>query len=140
ARVGALLENIGLVTGFGRLVVVLGHDSSSVNNPYFPAYSCGACGGRSGGPNARLFARMANLPQVRARLAQRGIAVPEGTAFVGGLYDTATDVIRVLDSAQLPAEAQAELRALTPALEQLRRRNAHERCRRFAAAPRRLSG
>src|SRR5690606_2780094 len=34
----------------------------------------------------------------------------------------------------------AELRALTPALEQLRRRNAHERCRRFAAAPRRLSG
>src|SRR5690606_32799705 len=78
--------------------------------------------------------------QVRARLAQRGIAVPEGTAFVGGLYDTATDVIRVLDSAQLPTEAQAELRALTPALEQLRRRNAHERCRRFAAAPRRLSG
>jgi uncharacterized protein YbcC (UPF0753/DUF2309 family) len=139
ARVGALLENMGLRTRFGQLVVVLGHDSSSVNNPYFPAYSCGACGGRSGGPNARLFARMANQPGVRERLAARGIVIPEATVFVGGLYDTANDAIRLYDVEDLPAEAQVELRGLSLQLEEMCRRNAHERCRRFAAAPRVLS-
>ncbi|MCY1057886.1 DUF2309 domain-containing protein [Nannocystis sp. SCPEA4] len=138
-RVAALLENMGIVHRFGRLVVVLGHDSSSVNNPYFPAYSCGACGGRSGGPNARLFARMANLPGVRERLAARGIVVPEDTVFVGGLYDTANDMIRLYDVEDLPAAALVELRTLSGQLEEMCRRNAHERCRRFAAAPRRLS-
>lgn len=136
ARVGALLENIGLVRRFGRLTVILGHDSSSVNNPYFPAYSCGACGGRSGGPNARLFARMANLPGVRERLAARGLAIPGETTFVGGLYDTASDTIRIYDTDDLPAEARAELAALVPKLEEMCRLNAHERCRRFASAPR----
>ncbi|MBZ5710360.1 DUF2309 domain-containing protein [Nannocystis pusilla] len=138
-RVAALLENMGIVRRFGRLVVVLGHDSSSVNNPYFPAYSCGACGGRSGGPNARLFARMANLPGVRERLAARGIVVPEDTMFVGGLYDTANDMIRLYDVEDLPPAALAELRTLSAQLEEMCRRNAHERCRRFASAPRRLS-
>ncbi|MFY0531975.1 putative inorganic carbon transporter subunit DabA [Nannocystis pusilla] len=138
-RVAALLENMGIVHRFGKLVVVLGHDSSSVNNPYFPAYSCGACGGRSGGPNARLFARMANQPGVRERLAARGIAIPEDTVFVGGLYDTANDMIRLYDAEDLPDAALHELRVLSPQLEEMCRRNAHERCRRFASAPRRAA-
>lgn len=139
ARVGSLLENTGLVRRFGRLTVVLGHDSSSVNNPYFPAYSCGACGGRSGGPNARLFARMANHPGVRERLAARGISVPDDTTFVGGLYDTANDSVRLYDVEQLPAEARAEVEVLRPKLDEMCRLNAHERCRRFASAPRDLT-
>lgn len=138
-RVAALLENMGIVERFGRLVVVLGHDSSSVNNPYFPAYSCGACGGRSGGPNARLFARMANQAGVRERLAARGIVIPADTVFVGGLYDTANDSIRLYDAEDLPDAALLELRTLSPQLEEMCRRNAHERCRRFAAAPKRLA-
>ncbi|MDC0723036.1 DUF2309 domain-containing protein [Nannocystis bainbridge] len=138
-RVASLLENMGIVHRFGKLIVVLGHDSSSVNNPYFPAYSCGACGGRSGGPNARLFARMANQSGVRERLAARGIEVPADTVFVGGLYDTANDMIRLYDAEDLPDAALLELRVLSPQLEEMCRRNAHERCRRFAAAPRRAS-
>ena len=135
-RVGSLLENIGLTTRFARLVAVLGHDSSSVNNPYFPAYSCGACGGRSGGPNARLFARMANRPEVRERLKARGIVIPDDTTFVGGVYDTAADSVRFFDVEGLPAGAQAELPALQRLLAEMCRRNAHERCRRFESAPR----
>jgi uncharacterized protein YbcC (UPF0753/DUF2309 family) len=105
ARVAGLLENIGLTQRFATVVAVLGHDSASVNNPYFPAYSCGACGGRSGGPNARLFARMANRPEVRARLAGRGINIPNETTFVGGVYDTANDAVRFFDADDLAAPA-----------------------------------
>jgi uncharacterized protein YbcC (UPF0753/DUF2309 family) len=108
-----LLENIGLTRRFARVVAVLGHDSSSINNPYFPAYSCGACGGRSGGPNARLFARMANAPEVRERLAARGIEIPAETVFVGGVYDTCAERVRFFDQEELaPAVAQAELSGL----------------------------
>lgn len=138
-RVGNLLEDIGLTRGFARVVVVLGHDSSSVNNPYFPAYSCGACGGRSGGPNARLFARMANRPEVRERLAARGIVVPAETVFVGGVYNTCDESVRLFDVEALPPAAQAELPALQRLLVATGQHNAHERCRRFPGAPQRAS-
>ncbi|MFT3770839.1 MAG: DUF2309 domain-containing protein [Minicystis sp.] len=136
SRVGTLLENLGLVRNFSRLVAVVGHDSSSVNNPHFAAYSCGACGGRSGGPNARLFARMANRPEVRERLRAQGIDIPASTVFVGGVHDTSVDSITLFDVDDVPAELVPDLAALQAALDQACHRNAHERCRRFASAPR----
>jgi uncharacterized protein YbcC (UPF0753/DUF2309 family) len=53
-----------LIKNFARLVIVAGHTSMSDNNPYEAALNCGACGGNSGEPNARLFAAIANKPQV----------------------------------------------------------------------------
>ena len=132
-RVQTLLENIGLTRNFAPLVVLLGHDSRSVNNPHFAAYSCGACGGRSGGPNARLFARMANRPPVREILRARGIDIPAGTLFVGGVHDTCADAITLYEQ-DLPAARAADLEALRRTLDLARRRNAHERTRRFASA------
>ena len=131
-RVGALLEDIGLTRDFAPLVLILGHDSQSVNNPHFAAYSCGACGGRSGGPNARLFARMANRLEVRELLRARGIDIPAGTRFIGGVHDTCADAITLYDEA-VPAERSAELEELRQTLDAARRRNAHERTRRFAS-------
>ncbi|MBI4954071.1 MAG: DUF2309 domain-containing protein [Myxococcales bacterium] len=136
ARVGDLLESLGLTTRFAPLVAIVGHDSSSVNNPHFAAYSCGACGGRSGGPNARLFARMANRSEVRERLRERGIDVPDATVFVGAVQDTATDTVTFFDVEALPAERLPALDALRDALAEACRRNAHERCRKFESAPR----
>lgn len=135
-RVQTTLENLGLTRRFGRFVVVLGHGSSSVNNPHTSAYDCGACGGHDGGPNARLFANLANQPDVRALLRARGIDIPDATRFIGGLHDTATDAVSLFDTADVPPEAMGDFAALRAALDEARRRSAQERCRRLASAPR----
>ncbi len=133
SRVGTLLENIGMTRQFADVVVIIGHDSSSVNNPHFAAYSCGACGGRSGGPNARLFARMANRKEVRDLLRSHGIDIPDSTVFVGGVHDTCIDSIRLFDE-DVPADRESAVSEVSAILKDVLSRNAHERCRRFASA------
>jgi len=139
ARVANSLENMGLVKDFAPLVVVLGHGAISVNNPHQSAYDCGACGGRHGGPNARLFAEMANRPEVRAQLRERGIHIPDTTWFLGGEHNTTTDDIELSDTDAIPPSLHAEFAVLREALDTARMLSAHERCRRFESAPLSLS-
>ncbi|KFE72214.1 YbcC family protein [Hyalangium minutum] len=134
-RVAATLENVGLVKNFAPLVVLLGHGAISVNNPHQSAYDCGACGGRHGGPNARLFAEMANRPEVRARLRTRGIDIPDTTYFLGGLHNTTTDEVLLSDTELLPESLKGELAAFQQMMDRARMLSAHERCRRFESAP-----
>ena len=136
-RVTSLLENLGMTKTFGKLIVALGHDSSSANNPLLAAYSCAACGGRSGGPNARLLAHAGNRPDIRQKIAEKGIHIPNDTYFVAGCYDTCDEVITWIDLDELPRAAREEVARLQPVLDEMCRRNAHERCRRFASAPNR---
>lgn len=136
-RVMGTLRNIGLVSGFSPLVIWMGHGSMSRNNPHLAAYDCGACSGRHGGPNARLFAAMANRPEVRARLAARGVVIPETTWFLGAEHNTADEAIEVFDLDLMPAALTPVFSAAKRALEHAARRSAQERCRKFEAAPRR---
>lgn len=138
-RVAAFLRSIGLRERFAPLVLILGHGSSSLNNPHRSAYDCGACSGRHGGPNARVFAAMANRPQVRAGLAARGLAIPESTWFVAAEHNTCDDGVEWYDLAAVPERFQAALDTLVGQLADACRAHAAERCRRLASAPPRLS-
>ncbi|WP_395747738.1 DUF2309 domain-containing protein [Prosthecobacter sp.] len=130
----AVLGPAGLHKGHARLVVILGHGSTSLNNPYESAYCCQACGGHSGAPNARLFAIMANRPAVREALRARGVIIPEDTWFLGGYHDTCSEDIHFFDLDLLPETHHGDLLRVHQSLDKARALNAHERSRRFAAA------
>lgn len=132
-RVNNVLKSIGLVKDFAPIVYVVGHGASSANNPHYAAYDCGACSGRAGSVNARVFSYMANHPRVRTLLKEQGIIIPDTTQFVGGIRDTTRDEIVFFDINTLSDinrkahddHAKVFIKALDY--------NAKERSRRFAS-------
>ena len=92
------LDGMGLHGELASVVLLVGHGSSSRNNPHAASLACGACGGHSGEVNARLLADLLNSPEVRAGLRARGRRIDDDTRFVAALHDTTTDAVRLFDA------------------------------------------
>lgn len=131
--VQTILNMCGFRNDFARLVVLAGHGSTSNNNPFKQAYGCGACGGNAGIPNSRVFAKMANDPEVRFNLSGLGVEIPASTYFVSGFHDTCTDEMSYFDLDKMPQEYKAEFEFIRLSLVEACTQNAFERCQRFSS-------
>ena len=130
-RVEGVLNSIGMVKDFAPVIYVVGHGSSTVNNPHYAAYDCGACSGRAGSVNSRVLSFMGNHPKVRAALLSKGIVIPETTQFIGGLHDTTRDEIVFYDEALLSPQNLEYHKMNEQVFHKALDYNAKERSRRF---------
>ncbi|HKL02460.1 MAG TPA: DUF2309 domain-containing protein, partial [Cryomorphaceae bacterium] len=110
------LTAMSLTENFARIVLLAGHGSTTVNNPHASGLDCGACAGRSGEANARVAVAVLNDPQVRAKLKENQIDIPETTVFIAGLHDTTTDELKLYDRESVPESHQMDIANLDVAL------------------------
>ncbi|MEM9704452.1 MAG: DUF2309 domain-containing protein [Pseudomonadota bacterium] len=110
------LKSMSLTDNFARLVVMVGHGSTTENNPYAAGLDCGACGGHTGEANARVAAAILNDPAVRDGLKDAGISIPEDTHFLAGLHDTTTDDVTLFETDRAPESHADDITALQKTL------------------------
>ncbi|BAM06488.1 YbcC family protein [Leptospirillum ferrooxidans] len=108
-----ILKNMGLVRNFSPIVLLVGHGSSTLNNPQATGLDCGACAGQTGEVSARVAAALLNDPDTRKQLASdKGIVIPDDTFFIPALHDTTTDNVTLFDIQSLPTSLGESLARL----------------------------
>lgn len=114
----AMLRGMSLVDNFAPVIVFTGHGSHADNNPHQASLACGACGGQNGGVNARLAAELINDPEVRSRLRDTGISIPETTRAFAAEHCTVTDQITLFGLDETPESHRRRIRDLEGKLHQ----------------------
>lgn len=112
------LRGMGLSKINSKYVVLIGHGSTSRNNPMAAGLNCGACGGNTGEANARVAAQVLNRPEVQMELRHRGIEIPAETRFLAGIHDTTTDEITLTNVHEFADLDTQELKVLERAFAQ----------------------
>jgi hypothetical protein len=123
------LRAMSMTHDFGRLVLLAGHGSTTVNNPHATGLDCGACGGHTGEANARVAAAVLNDPEVRTGLKGKGIDLPDDTIFLAGQHDTTTDEVTIFDRELVPESHRGDLAELDAVLAEAGKRTRRERAR-----------
>jgi uncharacterized protein YbcC (UPF0753/DUF2309 family) len=108
------LKAMSLTDNFARVVLIVGHGATTVNNPHATGLDCGACGGHSGESNAKVAAAVLNDPEVRKGLDEAGINIPDTTHFVAALHDTTTDEVSIFNG--WPASHDKDIQEIKYAL------------------------
>lgn len=116
ALAARVLNAMGLVGRFARLVLLIGHGSQTRNNPHKAGLDCGACCGQTGEVNARALAGLLNDPAVRQQLLEQGIDIPGSTHFLAALHNTTTDEVHLYDRDAVPASHAGDLAAIAAQL------------------------
>ncbi|MCS6900032.1 MAG: DUF2309 domain-containing protein [Myxococcales bacterium] len=124
-----MLRGMSLTQGLARLVLLVGHGSSTRNNPHAAGLDCGACCGQTGEVNARVAAALLNDPEIRSGLACKGLTLPEHTWFLPALHDTTTDEIKLLELDLLPESHRTDVVELRSWLAEASLRARAERAR-----------
>lgn len=130
------LTAMGLKDKMAPFVLIIGHGSTSVNNPHASGLDCGACGGHSGEINAMTAATVLNDHQVRKGLVfEKGITIPEDSHFIAGKHDTATDEVQLIGIADLNEAARLDILEIEDVFKKASAATRQERAIRFGIAP-----
>ncbi|MFO1062789.1 MAG: putative inorganic carbon transporter subunit DabA [Pirellulales bacterium] len=138
AVVAPVLIETGIIDRLPRLVIVMGHESSSVNNLYESADNCTFCSKESVHANVRAFVQMANDTRVRDALNADGVTIPQSSFFVGAIHDTCSDELIFLIPNEIPLLHAEQLQSIAARLRQAAQLNAEERCKELNAGPKLL--
>ncbi|WKV10545.1 YbcC family protein [Marivirga harenae] len=103
------LQAMSLTEDFARIVMIVGHGSTSVNNPHASGLDCGACAGQSGEANAKVASMILNDKEVRKQLAEEKINIPDTTYFLACLHDTTIDEVSLFNTNWVPSTHQEDL-------------------------------
>jgi len=112
-----ILKGLGLNRGVAPIVLLVGHGSSTTNNPHRAGLDCGACAGQTGEVNAKAAADLLNDPKVRQALMGKGWDIDPRCCFLPALHDTTTDRVEILAGLDDPRLDQATVAELREALE-----------------------
>lgn len=107
----ALAKNLLTLLGTptASLLVLVGHDSQSENNPHHAGLTCGACGGQGGGMNARVAAALLNDPEVQQAVQHAGVSLPSSFYVLAATHCTLTDRVHIYRDEQMPKALKGAL-------------------------------
>lgn len=127
-----ILSAMSLKDNFGKYILIVGHGSTSVNNPHAAGLDCGACGGNSGELNAKVAVSILNNKNVRIFLRHKGIEIPSDTVFLSCLHNTTTDDMTIFNLEDISTDSIEELNLIQSTLKNTSSLTRNERAKRMS--------